>query len=51
MTLLLAHAPTSRIEDYFYRPLSEGESRLADAMEFFVEMMKAAGIAPERSRQ
>ena len=46
-TLLLADAPTSRIEDYFYRPLSEGESRSADAREFFVEMMKAAGIAPD----
>jgi hypothetical protein len=45
-TLLLADAPTSRLEDYFYRPLREGESRSADAQEFFVEMMKAAGIAP-----
>jgi hypothetical protein len=44
-TLLLADAPTSRIEDYFYRPLSEGESRSADAKGFFVEMMKSAGIA------
>jgi hypothetical protein len=46
-TLFLADAPTSRIEDYFYRPLSEGESRPADAREFFVEMMKAAGIGPD----
>ena len=46
-TLLLADAPTSRLEDYFYRPLCEGESRSAEAKEFFVEMMKAAGIAPD----
>lgn len=46
-TLLLADAPTSRIEDYFYRPLSEGESRSAEARESFVEMMKSAGITPD----
>ena len=46
-TLFLADAPTSRLEDYFYRPLREGESRSPEAKEFFVEMMKAAGIAPD----
>ena len=46
-TLFLADAPTSRIEDYFYRPLGEGESRSAGAKEFFLEMMKSAGIAPD----
>jgi hypothetical protein len=46
-TLLLADAPTSRPEDYFYRPLSEGESRSAEAREFFAEMMRAAGITPD----
>jgi hypothetical protein len=48
-TLLLADAPTGSIEDYFYRPLSEGESRSAGAKEFFAEMMKSAGIAPDVS--
>ena len=43
-TLFLADAPASRIEDYFYRPLSEGESRGAEAKQFFVDMMKSAGI-------
>ena len=38
---------TSRIEDYFYRPLCEGESRSTDAQEFFAKMMKLAGIAPD----
>jgi hypothetical protein len=46
-TLFLADAPTSRIEDYFYRPLPEGESRSAEAEEFFAEMMKEAGIGPD----
>lgn len=46
-TLLVADAPPSRVEDYFYRPLCEGESRSTDAQEFFVEMIKAAGIAPD----
>ena len=44
-TLFLADAPASRLEDYFYRPLREGESRSPEAKQFFVEMMKAAGIA------
>ena len=48
-TLLLADAPTGSNEDYFYRPLSEGESRSAGAKEFFAEMMKSAGIAPDVS--
>ena len=39
--------PLGRVEDYFYRPFCEGESRSADGQEFFVEMMKAAGIAPD----
>lgn len=46
-TLFLADAPASRIEDYFYRPLSEGELRSAGAKEFFLEMMKSAGITAE----
>jgi hypothetical protein len=46
-TLFLADAPTSRLEDYFYRPLREGESRSPEARQLFVEMMKAAGIAPD----
>ncbi len=48
-TLLLADAPASRIEDYFYRPLRDGESRSSGAKDFFVEVMKAAGIAPDAS--
>jgi hypothetical protein len=44
-TLFLADAPASRLEDYFYRPLREGESRSAEAKQFFAEMMKGAGIA------
>jgi hypothetical protein len=43
-TLLLADAPPNRIEDYFYRPPRDGESRSSDAKDFFVEVMKAAGI-------
>jgi hypothetical protein len=43
--LLLGDAPPTRIEDYFYRPLREGESRSAEAKQFFAEMMKGAGIA------
>ncbi len=46
-TLLLADAPPSRIEDYFYRPLRDGESRSSGAKDFFVEVMKAAGISPD----
>jgi hypothetical protein len=46
-TLLLADAPPNRFEDYFYRPLREGESRSTGAKEFFIEMMKAAGIASD----
>jgi hypothetical protein len=46
-TLLLADAPPSRAEDYFYRTPRESESRSTDAQEFFVEIMKAAGIAPD----
>jgi len=46
-TLLLAEAPPSRIEDYFYRPLRDGESRSSAAKDFFVEVMKAAGISPD----
>jgi hypothetical protein len=42
--LLLSDAPPTRIEDYFYRPLREGESRSPGAKDFFVEVMKAAGI-------
>jgi hypothetical protein len=45
--LLLGDAPPTRIEDYFYRPLREGESRSSAAKDFFVEVMKAAGIAPD----
>ena len=46
-TLLLADAPPSRIEDYFYRPLRDGESRSSEAKDLFVEMMKTAGITPD----
>ena len=46
-TLLLADAPPSRIEDYFYRPLRDGESRSSEAKDFFVETMKTAGITPD----
>ena len=42
--LLLGDAPPTRLEDYFYRPLREGESRSSGAKEFFVEVMKVAGI-------
>jgi len=45
--LLLGDAPPVRIEDYFYRPLRDGESRSAGAKDFFIEMLKAAGIAPD----
>jgi hypothetical protein len=45
--LLLGDAPPTRIEDYFYRPLREGESRSSAAEDFFVEVMKAAGISPD----
>src|ERR1700741_2123689 len=45
--LLLADSPPSRIEDYFYRPIREGESRSAPAKNFFIEVMKAASIAPD----
>ncbi len=48
-TLLLADAPPSRIEDYFYRPLRDGESRSSAAKDFFVDVMKAAGIAADAS--
>jgi hypothetical protein len=46
-TLFLADAPGSRLEDYFYWPLREGESRSPEARQFFIEMMKAAGIDPD----
>jgi hypothetical protein len=46
-TLLLGDAPPTSIEDYFYRPVREGESRSAPAKNFFIEMLKAAGIAPD----
>ena len=46
-TLLLADSPPSRVEDYFYRPIREGESRSAPAKNFFIEVMKAASIAPD----
>ena len=39
--------PPSRIEDYFYRPLRDGESRSSEAKDFFVETMKTAGITPD----
>lgn len=42
--LLLGDAPPARVEDYFYRPLREGESRSPGAKESFVEVMKVAGI-------
>ena len=45
--LLLGDAPPVRLEDYFYRPLRSGESRSADAKDFFIEMLKAASIAPD----
>jgi len=45
--LLLGDAPPIRIEDYFYRPLRNGESRSAGAKAFFIEMLKAASIAPD----
>ena len=45
--LLLGDAPPIRIEDYFYRPLRDGESRSADAKNFFIETLKAATIAPD----
>src|SRR5271170_1398857 len=41
-TLLLADSPPSRVEDYFYRPIREGEARSAPAKNFFIEIMKAA---------
>jgi hypothetical protein len=44
--LLLGDAPPTRTEDYFYRPLRDGESRSASAKNFFIEILKAAGIAP-----
>ena len=43
--LLLGDAPPVRIEDYFYRPFREGESRSSGAKEYFAQVMKAAGIA------
>jgi hypothetical protein len=45
--LLLGDAPPIRIEDYFYRPLRDGELRSADAKNFFIEMLKAASITPD----
>jgi len=45
--LLLGDAPPTRIEDYFYRPPREGESRSSAAKDFFLEVMKAAGIVPD----
>jgi hypothetical protein len=47
--LLLGDAPPTRIEDYFYRPPREGESRSSAAKDFFLEVMKAAGIVPDAS--
>jgi hypothetical protein len=45
--LLLGDAPPTRIEDYFYRPLRDGESRSASAKNFFIEILKAADIGPD----
>ena len=45
--LLLGDAPPTRFEDYFYRPLRDGESRSSAAKDFFVEVMKAAGISSD----
>jgi len=45
--LLLGDAPPIRTEDYFYRPLRDGESRSAGAKNFFIEMLNAASIAPD----
>jgi hypothetical protein len=45
--LLLGDAPPVRIEDYFYRPVREGESRSAAAKDFFIDMMKEARIDPQ----
>jgi hypothetical protein len=45
--LLLGDAPPIRIEDYFYRPLRDGESPSVGAKNFFIEMLKAASIAPD----
>ena len=45
--LLLGDAPPARIEDYFYRPLREGESRSAPAKEFFIATLKSASMDPE----
>jgi hypothetical protein len=45
--LLLGDAPPTCIEDYFYRSLREEESRSSAAKEFFVQVMKAAGIASD----
>jgi hypothetical protein len=45
--LLLGDAPPVRIEDYFYRPLRDGESRSAGAKDFFIEMLHEAGITPD----
>jgi hypothetical protein len=44
--LLLGDAPPLRIEDYFYRPVREGESRSAAARDFFTDVLRAAGIDP-----
>jgi hypothetical protein len=45
--LLLGDAPPIPIEDYFYRPVRNGESRSAPAKDFFIEIMRAASIAPD----
>jgi hypothetical protein len=45
--LLLGDAPPTIIEDYFYRPLRDGESRSAPAKDFFIEVLRAASIPPE----
>jgi hypothetical protein len=42
--LLLGDAPPIRIEDYFYRPVRERESRSAAARDFFIYVLKAASI-------
>jgi hypothetical protein len=44
--LLLGDAPPLRMENYFYRPAREGESRSAAARDFFIDALRAASIDP-----
>lgn len=49
--LLIDEAPPPRIEDYFYRAVTDGFARSADCAEYQYELIQCAGLASSSGQQ